>query len=229
MELRQTQPLGYDQASCVGGQRRPHSSSSDVGERTSNEARRQLHGGRRRRLDGGEEGAVRCGELAATCCSASQPIASQRQTAKPTSQPPTSVKKPALSLRLPDVPDVPDPPNTPDTSAGFAGAPATNATSASTLPKTRRHLFPAATPSVFLLCFHVFHTPLPTLRRPPASAPMFKAQVLRRNFTLFNTVPYSRIARAAARDGHGTVTIQRVVIQKPFWTRSYVCAVSSAQ
>ncbi|KAJ4372220.1 hypothetical protein N0V83_003994 [Neocucurbitaria cava] len=49
---------------------------------------------------------------------------------------------------------------------------------------------------------------------------MFKPQVLRRNFSLFNRVPYSRIVRSAARDGHETFTIQRVHIRKPFLSKS---------
>jgi hypothetical protein len=49
---------------------------------------------------------------------------------------------------------------------------------------------------------------------------MFKAQVLRRDFSLFNRVPYSRIVRSAARDGHESVTIQRVRIRRPFFSRS---------
>ncbi|KAF2869524.1 hypothetical protein BDV95DRAFT_577595 [Massariosphaeria phaeospora] len=49
---------------------------------------------------------------------------------------------------------------------------------------------------------------------------MFKAQVLRRNFSLFNRVPTSRIIQAAARDGHETFHIQRVRIKKPFFRRS---------
>ncbi|KAH7399304.1 hypothetical protein BKA66DRAFT_545469 [Pyrenochaeta sp. MPI-SDFR-AT-0127] len=49
---------------------------------------------------------------------------------------------------------------------------------------------------------------------------MFKAQVLRRNLSLFNRVPYSRIARSAARDGHETIVIQRVHIRRPFLSKS---------
>jgi hypothetical protein len=49
---------------------------------------------------------------------------------------------------------------------------------------------------------------------------MFKAQVLRRDFSLFNRVPYSRIVRSAARDGHESVTIQRVRIRRPFFSKS---------
>ncbi|KAH7087070.1 hypothetical protein FB567DRAFT_496750 [Paraphoma chrysanthemicola] len=49
---------------------------------------------------------------------------------------------------------------------------------------------------------------------------MFKAQVLRRNFSLFNRVPYSRIVRSAARDGHDSVTIQRVRISRPVFGKS---------
>ncbi|KAG9199664.1 hypothetical protein G6514_008219 [Epicoccum nigrum] len=48
---------------------------------------------------------------------------------------------------------------------------------------------------------------------------MFKAQVLRRSFSLWNRVPTSRIVRSAARDGHESVTIHRVRIQKPFLSR----------
>ncbi|KAF2132916.1 hypothetical protein P153DRAFT_354360 [Dothidotthia symphoricarpi CBS 119687] len=49
---------------------------------------------------------------------------------------------------------------------------------------------------------------------------MFKAQVLRRNFSLFNRVSSSRIAQSAARNGHETVTVQRFRIRKPFVSRS---------
>ena len=48
---------------------------------------------------------------------------------------------------------------------------------------------------------------------------MFKAQVLRRNFSLWNRVPTSRIVQLAARDGHDSVTIHRVRIQRPFLSR----------
>ncbi|KZM25580.1 uncharacterized protein EKO05_0001936 [Ascochyta rabiei] len=48
---------------------------------------------------------------------------------------------------------------------------------------------------------------------------MFKAQVLRRSFSLFNRVPTSRIVQSAARHGHETITIHRVRIQKPFFSR----------
>lgn len=64
----------------------------------------------------------------------------------------------------------------------------------------------------------------PTTYRRPALSPapgfMLKAQVLRRNFSLFNRVPYSRIVRSAARDGHESVIIQRVRIQRPFFSKS---------
>ena len=69
---------------------------------------------------------------------------------------------------------------------------------------------------------HVFHNPIRiviTRASLPASA-MFKAQVLRRNFSLFNRVPYSRIVRSAARDGHESVIIQRVRIHEPFFSKS---------
>ncbi|KAJ4344177.1 hypothetical protein N0V95_006292 [Ascochyta clinopodiicola] len=48
---------------------------------------------------------------------------------------------------------------------------------------------------------------------------MFKAQVLRRSFSLFNRVPTSRIVQSAARDGYETITIHRVRIQRPFFSR----------
>lgn len=48
---------------------------------------------------------------------------------------------------------------------------------------------------------------------------MFKAQVLRRSFSLWNRVPTSRIVQSAARDGHETLTIHRVRIQRPFLSR----------
>ncbi|OAL55762.1 hypothetical protein IQ07DRAFT_529585 [Pyrenochaeta sp. DS3sAY3a] len=49
---------------------------------------------------------------------------------------------------------------------------------------------------------------------------MLKAQLLRRNFSLFTRVPYSRIVRSAARDGHETVHIHRVRIRKPLLSKS---------
>lgn len=49
---------------------------------------------------------------------------------------------------------------------------------------------------------------------------MFRPQLLRRNFSLFNRVPYSRIVQSAARNGHDNVTIQRFRIQKPVFSRS---------
>ncbi|KAH8732816.1 hypothetical protein GQ44DRAFT_765897 [Phaeosphaeriaceae sp. PMI808] len=51
---------------------------------------------------------------------------------------------------------------------------------------------------------------------------MFKAQLLRRNFSLFRRVPTSRIVRAAASDGHELVTIQRVRFRQPFFTESRI-------
>ncbi|KAF1932042.1 uncharacterized protein M421DRAFT_55160 [Didymella exigua CBS 183.55] len=48
---------------------------------------------------------------------------------------------------------------------------------------------------------------------------MFKAQVLRRGFSVFNRVPTSRIVQSAARHGHETITIHRVRIRKPFLSR----------
>lgn len=48
---------------------------------------------------------------------------------------------------------------------------------------------------------------------------MFKAQVLRRSFSVFNRVPTSRIVQSAARHGHESVTIHRVRIRKPFLSR----------
>jgi hypothetical protein len=49
---------------------------------------------------------------------------------------------------------------------------------------------------------------------------MFKAQVLRRSFSLWNRVPTSRIVQSAAREGHDSITIHRVRIQRPFLSRS---------
>jgi hypothetical protein len=48
---------------------------------------------------------------------------------------------------------------------------------------------------------------------------MFKAQVLRRSFSVFNRVPTSRIVQSAARDGHESITIHRVRIRRPFFSR----------
>ncbi|KAF2627768.1 hypothetical protein BU25DRAFT_410424 [Macroventuria anomochaeta] len=48
---------------------------------------------------------------------------------------------------------------------------------------------------------------------------MFKAQVLRRSFSVFNRVPSSRIVQSAARDGHESITIHRVRIRRPFLSR----------
>ncbi|KAF2742615.1 hypothetical protein M011DRAFT_472074 [Sporormia fimetaria CBS 119925] len=51
---------------------------------------------------------------------------------------------------------------------------------------------------------------------------MLRHQVLRRNFSLWNrsrALP-SRVIRAAARDGHGTVQVQRVHFRRRFFTRS---------
>jgi hypothetical protein len=48
---------------------------------------------------------------------------------------------------------------------------------------------------------------------------MFKPQVLRRSFSVFNRVPTSRIVQSAARDGHESITIHRVRIRKPFLSR----------
>jgi hypothetical protein len=49
---------------------------------------------------------------------------------------------------------------------------------------------------------------------------MFKPQMVRRHFSLFNRGPHSSIIRSAARDGHDTVVIQRFRIHKPFFSRS---------
>lgn len=49
---------------------------------------------------------------------------------------------------------------------------------------------------------------------------MFKPLVLRRNLSAFNKIPHSRIVQAAARDGHETVTIHRVRIQRPLFRKS---------
>ncbi|KAF1359535.1 hypothetical protein EJ07DRAFT_120155 [Lizonia empirigonia] len=48
---------------------------------------------------------------------------------------------------------------------------------------------------------------------------MFRAQVLRRSFSVFNRVPTSRIVRSAARAGHESITIHRVRIRKPLLSR----------
>ncbi|KAF2679322.1 hypothetical protein K458DRAFT_347000 [Lentithecium fluviatile CBS 122367] len=48
---------------------------------------------------------------------------------------------------------------------------------------------------------------------------MFKAQTLRRSFSLFRRVPSSTIIRSAARDGHENVQIQRVRFKRRFFTR----------
>lgn len=48
---------------------------------------------------------------------------------------------------------------------------------------------------------------------------MFKAQVLRRSFSVFSRVPTSRIVQSAARDGHERIVIQRIRIRKPFLSR----------
>ncbi|KAH3945540.1 hypothetical protein HBI81_083440 [Parastagonospora nodorum] len=49
---------------------------------------------------------------------------------------------------------------------------------------------------------------------------MLRAQVLRRTFSLYNRVPYSRIAQSAARDGHESVTVHRVRISRPVVSNS---------
>ncbi|KAF1941612.1 hypothetical protein EJ02DRAFT_404155 [Clathrospora elynae] len=49
---------------------------------------------------------------------------------------------------------------------------------------------------------------------------MFKAQVLRRNFSLFNRLPHARLVRSAARDGHESITIHRVRIRRRLFSRS---------
>ncbi|KAF2468069.1 uncharacterized protein BDR25DRAFT_326858 [Lindgomyces ingoldianus] len=49
---------------------------------------------------------------------------------------------------------------------------------------------------------------------------MFKPQILRRSFSVFNKIPKAHIIRSAARDGHERVHIQRVRFKKPFLTRS---------
>ncbi|KAF1912343.1 hypothetical protein BDU57DRAFT_458317 [Ampelomyces quisqualis] len=51
---------------------------------------------------------------------------------------------------------------------------------------------------------------------------MFTAQMLRRNFSLFNRVPYGRIVRSAARDGYETITIHRVHISRPLVSKSRI-------
>ncbi|KAF2730050.1 hypothetical protein EJ04DRAFT_515500 [Polyplosphaeria fusca] len=51
---------------------------------------------------------------------------------------------------------------------------------------------------------------------------MFKAQVLRRSFSLFNRGPSARIIRKAVRDGHDTIHIQRVRLRKPLLSRSRI-------
>ncbi|ORY15023.1 hypothetical protein BCR34DRAFT_196978 [Clohesyomyces aquaticus] len=49
---------------------------------------------------------------------------------------------------------------------------------------------------------------------------MFKPQILRRSFSVFNRIPKAQIVRSAAHNGHETVHIQRVRFKKPFFTRS---------
>ncbi|KAG9188813.1 hypothetical protein G6011_07518 [Alternaria panax] len=49
---------------------------------------------------------------------------------------------------------------------------------------------------------------------------MFTPLVLRRNFSLSNRVPHSRIVQQAARHGHERVIIQRVRIRRPFLSKS---------
>ncbi|RMZ66702.1 hypothetical protein GMOD_00002062 [Pyrenophora seminiperda CCB06] len=46
---------------------------------------------------------------------------------------------------------------------------------------------------------------------------MLKPLVLRRNFSLFSRVPYSRLVNLAARNGHASIAIHRVRIRKPFF------------
>ncbi|KAF2855466.1 hypothetical protein T440DRAFT_504123 [Plenodomus tracheiphilus IPT5] len=58
------------------------------------------------------------------------------------------------------------------------------------------------------------------IRLLPRTGLMFRAQLLRRNFSLFNRVPFARIVRSAARDGHENVVIQRFRIRKPLFSRS---------
>ncbi|KAI8940313.1 hypothetical protein NX059_004009 [Plenodomus lindquistii] len=58
------------------------------------------------------------------------------------------------------------------------------------------------------------------IRQNPRAGLMFRAQVLRRNFSLFNRVPHSRIVRSAARDGHESIIIHRFRIQKPVFSRT---------
>jgi hypothetical protein len=72
-------------------------------------------------------------------------------------------------------------------------------------------------PATSLLRIHVSHI---RSRIVITTSHMFKAQVLRRNFSLYNRVPYSRIVRSAARDGHESVTIQRVRISRPIFSKS---------
>ncbi|PVI08098.1 hypothetical protein DM02DRAFT_579222 [Periconia macrospinosa] len=49
---------------------------------------------------------------------------------------------------------------------------------------------------------------------------MFRAQILRRSFSLFRRGPStSSIVRSAARDGHDTIRIQRVAFKKPIFTK----------
>ncbi|KAE8833007.1 hypothetical protein PTNB73_09592 [Pyrenophora teres f. teres] len=49
---------------------------------------------------------------------------------------------------------------------------------------------------------------------------MLKPLVLRRDFSLFTRVPYSRLVNSAARNGHESITIHRVRIRQPFFRRS---------
>ncbi|EDU50784.1 predicted protein [Pyrenophora tritici-repentis Pt-1C-BFP] len=49
---------------------------------------------------------------------------------------------------------------------------------------------------------------------------MLKPLVLRRDFSLFTRVPYSRLINSAAHNGHESIIIHRVRIRQPFFRRS---------
>ncbi|KAF2261827.1 hypothetical protein CC78DRAFT_619021 [Lojkania enalia] len=57
---------------------------------------------------------------------------------------------------------------------------------------------------------------------------MFKAQILRRSFSLFNRIPSQHLIRSAARDGHQNIQIQRVRFRRHFFTRSRVLGTTFA-
>lgn len=51
---------------------------------------------------------------------------------------------------------------------------------------------------------------------------MFKPQILRRSFSLFRRFPRSQVVASGARDGHGTIRIQRVRIKQPLHWSHFV-------